>query len=130
MDKFLIVQKEIDTMYIDELKKDLIWLFPNSKAMYEIFGELNRIFKPHCHNDGKKWNNAEKENVKRFLIDPFSPLSMSGVVIRTGRTPFSIFNVWVEKMWEAVDKSKKGLLKKALKSAVRYGYAEWALRMP
>jgi len=123
---YTIDKKQVDLMTPDELWEEFKWLRESGIIMYEVFDKLNEIFKSYCHNDGKEWNNAEKENVKRFLFDPFNPLSISEVVIRTGRTPFSVYNTFVRLMWNAVYSEKKGLLKRILKSAVRYKYAQWS----
>jgi len=128
MKKPIVDRKKVDSLgTVKELQDYLDWLHPNSrKMMWHVFDCLQKEFKSECYNHGKDWGNAEKETLKRELRDPFSKLCMSHVVARYGRAPFSNYQVFNLLMWEATKKDpKRVLLKRTIKSAVRYGYAQW-----
>jgi len=116
-----------DCSNVKELQKCLNWLQPNAKAlMFEVYESLNDALKPYCFNRNKTWSTGEFEIVKRYLTDLFNPLIMADVACKTGRSPFAIYMTWIVLMWEATKTDKKRiLLKRAIKSAVRYGHAQW-----
>jgi hypothetical protein len=128
MEKFSVNRKKVENLNtVRELQEYLDWLQPNSrKLMWEVYDGLHKILKLHCWNNKKTWSNDAKENVKRFLTDPFNHVCMGDVVAKTGRSPFAIYMIWILQMWEATrNDSKRVLLKRTITSAVRHGYAQW-----
>lgn len=120
-------KKVNDLQTIRELQDYLDWLQPNSrKLMWHVFEGLQKELRSECYNSNKEWGNAEKESLKRNLSDPFSRACMSQVVAWYGRAPFSNYQVFILLVWEATKRDpKRVLLKRTIKSAVRYGYAQW-----
>jgi len=128
MKVFSVNKSKVDDLEtINELQEYIDWLQPNSKKlMWLVYGDLHKILKSYCFNNNKTWGNDAKEVVKRTLTDLFNPLCMSEVVVKTGRTPFAIYDIYIRMMWEATKKDpKRVLLKRTIKSSVRYGHAQW-----
>lgn len=134
----LVCLDEIDECEtLRELQHYLYWLVPRYRdlerdsqksgkyrtLMFEAYNDLHNILQPYCFNYKKTWSNGEKEIVKKYLTDPFNPLVMADVVVKVGRTPFSIYEIYFHTMWENVRRGNRSLLKRAVKSAVRYGFA-------
>ena len=126
---FVVDRKKVVSLStVRELQNYLDWLHPKSKKlMWHVFEVLHDEYKLECFNNNKTWGNDAKEVVKRSLTDPLSKICMGEVVARTGRSPFAIYPIWIWVMWEATRQDpKRVLLKRTIKSAVRYGYAQWS----
>jgi len=110
-------------MSIEELLSKYNWIRDGGRIGYEVYGTLNEILRPFCFNDGKEWNNAEREQIKRFLPDPFNPLNLCGVVAQLGRTPYAVYNMFLRLVWEEARKGNFKLLNRTFSSAVNHKHA-------
>jgi len=74
----------------------------NSKKMYQVFGPLENEFVPNgdysrfCFRHGKKWSPVEKSILKYHIKNIWNTEAIRTLCFVLGRTPYSIFNVFIE----------------------------------
>jgi hypothetical protein len=93
-------------------------LHPNSSVMYDQLQALNDALSEHCENAGRHWSQNEIRVIVAAVHDIFDPLEVARGCTHSLRSPFSVFNAWVEEMWRQIkEEGDLTLFLKAKKAA-------------
>lgn len=124
--KILGGRRDINSSILkNETYKQYKNLHHNSKAMYSKFGALQKALKPYCYNDGREWSMAERLNLKNN-VDILNLLSVSHFSCMFARSPFSVFFVYTNIMWEDYIKGNKVMFEKVK----NFGEEEIEIKQP
>jgi len=90
-------------------------LHENSTSMYKYLGHAQKALEGHCHNKGRDWTPNEKQNLRTWITNLWDLKQVLLFCIQNGRTPYSVFNVFVIMMFEDLHyRNDKTLFEKAV----------------